>query len=48
MNRNAADMTPADASAALSWLVEMGADEIIGEIAVNRLAMAPETPRAQP
>lgn len=43
-----ADMTPAHAAQALLWLVEMGADEIIGENPVNRLAMAGEVPRAQP
>lgn len=31
-------MTPQDAARALSWLAEMGADEIIGEMPVNRLA----------
>ncbi|MFO0990643.1 MAG: uracil-DNA glycosylase [Hyphomicrobiales bacterium] len=43
-----ADMTPAHAAQALLWLVEMGADEIIGESPVNRLATAGEAPRAQP
>ena len=33
-------MTPHEAAAALRWLAEMGADEIIGEEAVNRLAAA--------
>lgn len=34
------DMTPHEAAEALRWLAEMGADEIIGEEAVNRLAPA--------
>ena len=29
------DMNPAEA---LAWLVEMGADEIVGEVAVNRFS----------
>ena len=32
------DMTPREAAAALRWLIDMGADEIIGETPVNRLA----------
>lgn len=47
MPRATADMTPADAAAALSWLVEMGADEVIGETAVNRLAEAMKAPNPQ-
>ncbi len=39
-------MTPHEAAEALRWLAEMGADEIIGEEPVNRLA-AP-APRPQP
>lgn len=39
------DMTPQDAARALRWLAEMGADEIIGELPVNRLA-APAQPGA--
>jgi DNA polymerase len=35
------DMTPHDAAEALRWLAEMGADEIIGESPVNRLAAPP-------
>jgi DNA polymerase len=31
------DMTPEEAARALGWLVEMGADEIVGEQPVNRL-----------
>jgi DNA polymerase len=31
------DMTPQEAAEALRWLAEMGADEIIGEVPVNRL-----------
>lgn len=34
------DMTPHEAADALRWLAEMGAEEIIGEEAVNRLAAA--------
>ena len=34
------DMSPGDAQAALSWLIEMGADEIVGEVPVNRFAAA--------
>ncbi|MBL8893074.1 MAG: uracil-DNA glycosylase [Rhizobiales bacterium] len=48
MPRTAADITPAEAEDALIWLVEMGADEIIGESPVNRLALPAETPRPQP
>ncbi|MBL8908366.1 MAG: uracil-DNA glycosylase [Rhizobiales bacterium] len=49
MPRTTADMTPADAAAALAWLVQMGADEAIGEKPVNRLAMAEEPrPHAAP
>ncbi len=40
------DMTPHEAAEALRWLAEMGAEEIIGEEPVNRLA-AP-APRPQP
>lgn len=46
MPRNAADMTPADAASAIAWLVEMGADEFIGEMPQNRLVLA-EAPRPQ-
>jgi uracil-DNA glycosylase len=36
------DMTPQQASAALAWLIDMGADEVICEAPVNRfLAVAP-------
>lgn len=40
------DMTPHEAAEALTWLAEMGADEIIGEAPVNRLA--PPVPQPQP
>jgi hypothetical protein len=40
------DMTPHEAADALRWLSEMGADEIIGEEPVNRLA--PAAQRAVP
>ncbi len=46
MDKTQNDMTPADAAAALRWLSEMGADEIIGENPVNRL-VAP-APRPAP
>jgi uracil-DNA glycosylase len=38
------DMSPGDAQAALSWLIEMGADEIVGEAPVNRFAAAVAPP----
>jgi len=53
MDRKQNDMTPHDAAEALRWLSEMGADEIIGEDPVNRLAApaakpAPAAARAAP
>ncbi|MFZ5676849.1 MAG: uracil-DNA glycosylase [Pseudomonadota bacterium] len=39
-------MRAAEAAAAIEWLVEMGADEIIGDAPVNRLAAPP--PQAAP
>lgn len=44
------DMTPHEAAEALRWLAEMGADEIIGEEPVNRLAppAARQTPEVPP
>jgi uracil-DNA glycosylase family 4 len=47
MPRTTADMTPSDAASALAWLVEMGADEVVGEIAVDRLAAAAQAPAPQ-
>ena len=38
------DMSPGNAQAALSWLIEMGADEIAGEAPVNRFAVAVAPP----
>ncbi len=38
------DMSPGDAQAALAWLIEMGADEIVGEAPVNRFAVAVAPP----
>jgi uracil-DNA glycosylase len=35
------DMNAHEAQAALSWLIEMGADEIVGEVPVNRFVVAP-------
>jgi len=46
MPRTTDDMTASDAASALAWLVEMGADEFIGEVPVNRLVAA-EAPRPQ-
>ena len=40
------DMTPHEAADALRWLAEMGADEIIGEEPVNRLAAPAPRPAA--
>jgi DNA polymerase len=59
MQQDQNDMTPEAAAAALAWLAEMGADEIIGDAAVNRFvaaavaaprppAPAPAPPVAQP
>jgi len=38
------DMSPGNAQAALAWLIEMGADEIVGEAPVNRFAAVVVTP----
>ena len=38
------DMTPEQAAAALAWLAEMGAEEIVGELVVNRFAAVPTPP----
>ena len=35
------DMSPHEAQAALAWLIEMGADEIVGEEPINRLLAPP-------
>jgi uracil-DNA glycosylase family 4 len=40
------DMSSGDAQAALSWLIEMGADEIVGEAPVNRFAVTIAPPTA--
>lgn len=42
------DMSPHDAAAALSWLADMGVDEVIGEEAINRLAAASGTAETRP
>ncbi len=44
------DMTPKQAAAALAWLVEMGADEIVSEQAIDRFAVSAvvEKPKALP
>lgn len=34
------DMTPAEAAQAISWLIDMGADEIVAEAPINRMALA--------
>jgi uracil-DNA glycosylase family 4 len=38
------DMSPGDAQAALAWLIEMGADEIVGEAPVNRFTVTVAPP----
>jgi uracil-DNA glycosylase len=40
------DMTPDQARAALAWLIEMGADEIVGEEPVNRFLAVAAPPAA--
>lgn len=40
------DMSPPEAAQALRWLAEMGADEVIGEEPINRLAAAAARPAA--
>jgi DNA polymerase len=42
------DMSPFEAAEALRWLAEMGADEMIGEDPVNRLAAAARNAHGQP
>lgn len=42
------DMTPEQAAAALSWLVEMGADEIIAEQAIDRFAASAVVEKPKP
>ena len=37
-------MTPAAAADALAWLAEMGVDDIVGEVAVDRFMTAPAAP----
>jgi uracil-DNA glycosylase family 4 len=39
------DMSPGDAQVALAWLIEMGADEIVGEAPVNRFAAVVAPPK---
>jgi DNA polymerase len=46
MKTNPNAMTAAEARAALRWLDEMGADEIVGEAPINRLAAAVAPPPA--
>ncbi len=40
------DMTAGEAAAALAWLAEMGADEAIGEVAIDRFAASMPKPAA--
>ncbi len=48
MGRGQNDITPEQAAAALAWLADMGADEIIGEAAVDRFATpAPVLPSSR-
>jgi DNA polymerase len=42
------DMSPGAAQAALAWLIEMGADEIVGEAPVNRFAAVVAPPKVAP
>ncbi|CAN5271970.1 uracil-DNA glycosylase [soil metagenome] len=42
------DMDPRGARAALEWLYDMGADEIVGDLPVNRFAAPPPRPQAPP
>jgi uracil-DNA glycosylase len=42
------DLTPQGARAALSWLIEMGADEIVSEQAVDQFAEKAKAPAAKP
>src|SRR5690349_24390614 len=42
------DMRAAEAAAAIEWLVEMGADEVIGDEPVNRLMAPPPMPSPAP
>jgi uracil-DNA glycosylase family 4 len=45
MMERASDMKRDDAIAALEWLVEMGADEVIGEVPVDRFSAEPPVRR---
>jgi DNA polymerase len=40
-------MKAAEAAAMIEWLVDMGADEIVGDIPINRLAAAKAAPEAE-
>jgi DNA polymerase len=46
MRREQNDITPFEAAALLGWQAEMGADEIIAEAPVNRMAPQPVAPAA--
>jgi uracil-DNA glycosylase len=41
-------ITPQDAAAAIEWLVEMGADEVVGNEPVNRFASKPVPKKSEP
>ena len=43
MTQSHSDLTPAEAAAALTWLVDMGADEVLLEKPVNRLVAVAKT-----
>lgn len=42
------DLTPQEARAQLAWLIEMGADEIVGDHPVDQFAVKPKPPPAKP
>ena len=47
MTQKQNDMTSMEAAAALAWLAEMGADEIVGEAPVDRFAAQADAPPRQ-
>ena len=47
MTQKQNDMTSMEAAAALAWLAEMGADEIVGEAPVDRFAAQADAPARQ-
>jgi uracil-DNA glycosylase len=42
------DLTPQEARAALAWLIEMGADEVVGDLPIDQFAVKPTPPPARP